>query len=110
MDSQIVYDLLKEIRQEQKEQRIEQKEQNKQLVKLSAIIEKNTDDIKDHIKRTEILESIYQKHEEKIIKLEEPQKFKKWLFNKWSKYLGILVALSALMVGILKICNVINLW
>lgn len=103
MNSKIIYDLLKEIREEQKEHSKQLVNQSETMIKMNLFISKNTEDLATHMKRTKLLEDLYNKHDQRIIKLEEPSKVKEWLWNKWSRYFVIITVICTVVVAVFKI-------
>jgi len=124
MDSKMIYELLKELKGDVKEIGSEQKIHGKELAKQSVIlnhlekdVKRNTDNIEDHMYRTELseaavalLKDLHQdnqkrigKNEEKIADLQAPVQAKVWLVKKVLKYIGVLSAISGAAYGIIKI-------
>lgn len=100
MDFNIIFDLLKEVREEQKEQSKELASQSKCLIKMEASIERNTDDLKNHIKRTEQNEQMIELNIKRIEKLEEPERIKNWIKNKYlfiGSFIATLLSITALI-------------
>ena len=88
MDS-IMYDLVKEIREDNKEMLKEQVATRVELARMAEILDKNTDSLILHEKRSDNLESLYKiekarvdELESKVSKLEEPVKFRQMLVVK----------------------------
>jgi hypothetical protein len=93
VDLKIIFDLLKEVREDQKQQGQELAKQGAHIenmaadvCELKASVSKNTEDIAHHIKRTDLLQELHQENQAKIEKsearldkLEEPVKAKEWI-------------------------------
>ena len=102
-DNKIIYDLLKEVREDQKKQGDELKEQSKCLVSVQG-------DLKYHIRRTDILEKLHKDNqhkielsEKRIDKLEEPAKVNSYLSEKWKYWTAGIVLISTVVTLITKI-------
>lgn len=65
MSNEIILDLLKEVR-------MEQKDHSKSLNNMEKDICRNADDLKDHMKRTDILEKLHKDNQDRIRVLEKP--------------------------------------
>ena len=94
-DNKMIYDLLKEVREDQKKQGDELQEQSKCLLIVQG-------DLKYHIRRTDILEDLHKDNQKKIElsekridKLEAPNKASKYLTEKWKYWTAGLLFLSA---------------
>ena len=100
----MIYDLLKEVREEFSEHKDEQVKQGITLAEIKK-------DLKYHIKRTDILQDLHkdnlaqiEQNKTRLEKLEEPFKARTYLFKKWQFWTG-LVAITA---G--AITKIIGLW
>ena len=100
----MIYDLLKEVREEFGEHKDEQVKQGITLAEIKK-------DLKYHIKRTDILEDLHkdnlaqiEQNKTRLERLEEPVKARVYLFKKWQFWTG-LVAITA---G--AIAKIIGLW
>ena len=85
----IIYDLLTEVRKDQKAQGKELASQSKCLAKLEMHVAKNTADLTEHKEgvvgnRTLIADAVA-----RIEKLEEPGKIKSFIYNKYVKVIGL---------------------
>lgn len=117
MDLKIVFDLLKEVREDQKQHGIELAKQSTYLEKMDSDVKdlkttvfKNTEDIAHHIKRTDILEKLHKDNESKIEQdqkrlnaLEEPVKAKAWIKKNFINLASLLTAFSSLLALITKL-------
>ena len=99
----MIYELLKEVREDQKKQGGELQEQSKCLVGVQS-------DLKYHIRRTDILEDLHKDNQIKIEqgkkrldKLEEPSKVSKYLSEKWKYWTAGVLLLSAIIGLAIKI-------
>jgi predicted transcriptional regulator len=72
MNNEQLYDLVKEIREEQKEQSKTMSQLEVSFVRMESLVETNTEDLKYHIKRTDILEDLHKDNAKRIEKLEAP--------------------------------------
>lgn len=104
MDNNVIYDLLKEVREELSEQKEQYAEHGKCLVQIQS-------DLKYHIKRTDLLEDLHKdnltqikQNKERLERLEEPVKAKKYLFKRWQFWLGIGIGAATF------VSKVIGLW
>lgn len=117
MDEKIIYDLLKEVRADQKRHSEELAKQSsyldkmdRDLERLKDVTEKNTKDIEEHIRRTDLLEDLHKLNEGKIelnnqrlAILEEPVKAKAWIKKNLLSLSSTAAALSAIAALIAKI-------
>jgi len=99
----MIYDLLKEVREDQKKQGDELKEQSKCLINVQS-------DLKYHIKRTDMLEDLHKDNQKKIELsekridlLEEPNKVSKYLIEKWKYWTAAIVLISTIVGLAIKI-------
>lgn len=117
-DIKVLYDLLKEMREDQKEHGKELAAQSNMLIAIQKDVEVNTKDLTEHKEgviqnrkglrevREEIGE-IRETYDKKIIELEQPKKFQGWLYNKYVKILTI----TSIVVGIAGgITRLLGLW
>jgi hypothetical protein len=95
-DDKIMYDLLKEVRNDQKRQHLESVAQGKCLVEIKG-------DLKYHIKRTDILEDLHNdnqagitKNSERIQKLELPGKSRAYLAKWWKAITSVIIVAIAI--------------
>ena len=102
---ELLYELLKEVRQEQKEHSKLLVEQSVHLVKLESGVERNSIGLEEHMRRTEILENIYKNHENRIGTLEVPSRFLRWLSNRYFKLISAATAIIGLIVTITKLAG-----
>ena len=106
-ENKMIYDLLKEVRENQKKHGEELQEQSKCLVSVQH-------DLKYHIKRTDLLEDLHKDNQSKIEqgqkrldKLEEPGKVSQYLSKKWKFWtIGIVLVSSAITL----ISKIKGLW
>lgn len=99
--------LLKQVLEEQKEQNKSLTKIEVSFAKMEANVEKNTEDLAYHIKRTDVLEQLHKDNQSRIEKLEQPLSVKD-LAKKTSIVFGAFGAvLSACYAG-LKILGIIN--
>lgn len=100
--SDMIYDLLKTERQEsnqfRKEVRESQVEVAERLTRIEILDEEQNKHLAEHIRRTNLLEDLHKKSEERISKLEEPIK----TFGTLKKWLVGAGAIGAAIVGIAK--------
>lgn len=96
-ENDILYDLIKELKEGQKEIK-------EDIGAIKDTLHENTLSLKEHIRRTEILESIADNHKCRISKLETPSKIKEFLYGKTMKWaalistiLGIVIAVKSIM-------------
>lgn len=125
MDEKMLYDLLKEVRDDQKKhgeilgkhgeelakQSVCMKNVQKDVGEMKKTVAKNTEDVEKHIYRTDMLEELHKdnqtrisQNEERIIKLEEPVKAKQW-FKENLKWVLTVAALSATLIT-----KIMGLW
>lgn len=85
------------------------KYQKEILERLSKDIDKNTQDLEHHIKRTDILEILYkdsfqevEKVEARLDIIEEPIKAAAYITKKWKLYTGVLIVIISIVGAILK--------
>jgi hypothetical protein len=112
----IILDLLKEVREDQKEHGKELSKQSAYLTSMDAdikemkpIVSKNTDDIFYHIRRTDLLEQLHKDNqkkialsEQRIAKLEEPVKAKEWLKKHIIAVSAVITAIISIVAALLK--------
>jgi glutamate synthase domain-containing protein 1 len=131
-DNKLIYDLLKEMREDQKQQGEKQSEQGEELVKQRVCLDnvrkdikkiqedvaENKEDWRTHMKRTDVLEQLHKdnqkrieelevqskKKDERIRKLERPVIAKAWLKEnvKW------VLTISALGAGL--VTKILEWW
>jgi cob(I)alamin adenosyltransferase len=113
-DGSIIYDLLQEVRAEQRKQSEELAKQSVWLVSIQKDVSRNTDDLSEHIRRTEILEENLQIQqnkietvEDRVEKLEWPSKVKEFVFNKYIKWAGAISVTVGIVFTILKIFKIV---
>ena len=90
----ILYDILKELKQEHKELR-------EDISEIKSTLSQNTASLVEHMKRTATLEDMWRQHQERLIRLEEPKKVMSFLYNKWTKLIAIVTGIVTL-IAILK--------
>jgi hypothetical protein len=100
----LIYDLLKTVD-------AKNDEQNQRLAKLEVNTDRNTDDLKEHIRRTDLLEKSLNNTKsaisKKIAEIEEPKKTVKNVgqFLKWS--FGIIGVVAGAVFGILRLYKIL---
>jgi chromosome segregation ATPase len=123
VDLKIVFELLKEVREDQKKHGIELAKQTadldnlKQDVReLKTDVSQNTDDLAHHIRRTDLLQELHrdnqdaiQKSEQKIEenearldKLEEPVKAKEWIKTHIVTISAVVTALASIAAFLIE--------
>lgn len=130
MDDKIVYDLIHEVRDEQKEIKKELTEQTvlfrehlkqdeemyREIQEINKVLDRNTLDLEKHMMRTDLLQDdqkrivgtletikdAFESMTKRIEKLEEPDKVKEYLYNKWMKAFKIISASGAALGVISK--------
>ena len=130
MDGKIVYDLIHEVRDEQKEIKKELTEQTvlfrehlkqdeemyREIQQINKVLDRNTLDLEKHMMRTDILQDdqvkivstldsikeAFESMTKRIEKLEEPDKVKEYLYQKWMKLFKIIGAGGAALGVISK--------
>ena len=65
-EQDIILRLLQEVREDQREHSKELAKQSVSLLKLETTVDKNTEDLKYHIRRTDILEDLHRDNQRKI--------------------------------------------
>ena len=93
-DNKIMLDLLKEVRDEQKEQ-------GKSLVQMQTDTARNADSLEEHMRRTDALELLHKDNEERIEALEVPGQTRAQII-KWVKIVGII---AGTIVAVTKIAG-----
>jgi gas vesicle protein len=117
VDLKIVFELLKEVREDQKKHGIELAKQSTlldnvegDLKELKTTVSRNTDDIAHHIRRTDLLQELHKDNENAIAKnaeqieesaarldkLEEPVKAKEWVKNNIITISAVVTALASI--------------
>lgn len=110
MDLKMLYDLLQEVREDQKQHSRELYKQSAYLEnmdsdvkELKTTVGRNTEDIAHHIRRTDILQDLHKDNQRKIEmsearidKLEEPIKAKEWVKKN-------VIAISAIITTLISI-------
>ena len=116
MDLKIILDLLKEVREDQKEHSKELYKQSAYLQsmdsdvkELKITVSKNTEDIAHHIRRTDLLQELHSENQERIEKsearlekLEEPVKAKEWIKNHAVAIITAAAAIASIIALILE--------
>ena len=105
-DSKIIYDLLQEVRIDQKTHSKELAKQSICLAKMEMSIQKNTADLSEHKEGVIQCRKLIQTNAKRIEKLEEPKRFIKFLLNKYTIIVG---ALSGTLGAVLLVLKLINL-
>jgi len=119
-DNKMLFDLVSDVRDEQKDIKRELTEQTvlfrehlkqdeemyREIQEINRTLDRNTLDLEKHMMRTDILQNNQDKFTEtldsirdafesmtkRIEKLEEPEKAKKYLYDKWMKIFKIIAA------------------
>ena len=76
------------------------------LERINFLVEKNTCDLSEHIRRTNLLEMKTGKLEKRVDRLEEPRRVLNYLKARWKSHLGILTLISVIIgicVGLKKL-------
>ncbi|HLD91715.1 MAG TPA: hypothetical protein VI911_12010 [Patescibacteria group bacterium] len=116
MDNQVLYDLLKEVRDEQRRHGDELSYQSAALNFIREEVKVNTVDLKEHkegvIQNREALRILKEDFEKskkeidsEIDKLKEPDKFKSWMYGKYVKIAGIITVTTGVIAGIFKVLS-----
>ena len=106
----MLFELLKEVREDQKKHGNELAKQSAILDNLDSdvremktTVSKNTEDIAHHIRRTDVLQALYDSNitrineaEGRLDKLEEPVKAKAWVKDHMVSILSVLTAIGSL--------------
>lgn len=117
MDNKIIYDLLKEVREDQKDLAKEMTEHKtvfqdhieqdakmySELVKMNNTLSENTEIVKEHERRSKAIELIVlgdgtEKNKGlvgRLNKLEEPEKAKEYMYKKYMKVFKFIAAFGA---------------
>ena len=110
MDNKDIYNLLKEVREDQVEHGKQLVRTNVCLEKMEVNVQENTTNLKEHMRRTAILEekqgqaeTIIKDHSQRIEVLEEPVKVKKYLQKKYLTWAGIISAGLGIIALVAKI-------
>jgi len=107
---------IREIRAEQKKQSDELKHQSKMIVCIKKDTNINTKDLTEHkegVRQTKITNSLLKEdleHTKKIFntrinRLEQPNKFKKWFWNKYVRVFTIVSVTAGAAVGVSRLIN-----
>ncbi len=116
VDLKIVFDLLKEVREDQKEHGKELAKQSADLQNLKSDVSdlkvnvsKNTDDVAHHIRRTDLLQTLHDENQKKVEdhnlrleKLEEPVKAKAWIKQHIVSISAIATALASIAAFLIE--------
>lgn len=108
--------LLKEVREDQKQHGKELSKQSVYLETMDADVKelkntvgRNTEDIAEHIRRTDLLEKLHRDNqfkiessEKRLDKLEEPKKAMAWVKAHLISLLAILASIATIVANILK--------
>lgn len=112
----IILDLLKEVREDQKEHGKELNKQSAYLQTMDAdikeikpVVAKNTEDIAYHIRRTDLLQDLHidnqkriEMSEQRIEKLEVPVKAKEWVKNHLVTISAVVTALASMAAFLIE--------
>lgn len=123
VDLKIVFELLKEVREDQKKHGIELAKQTADLnnlkqdvSELKTTVNKNTDDIAHHIRRTDLLQELHRDNQEaikenadnieksvvRLDKLEEPVKAKEWIKTHMVTISAVVTALASIAAFLIE--------
>ena len=116
VDLKIIFELLKEVREDQKQQGQELAKQGANIQNMAAdvcelktSVSKNTEDIAHHIKRTDLLQELHKENQEaiknseaRLDKLEEPVKAKEWIKNHVVTISAIVTALASIAAFLIE--------
>ncbi len=123
VDLKIVFELLKEVREDQKKHGIELAKQTADLDnlkqdvgELKATVNRNTDDIAHHIRRTDLLQEMHKDNQEaiqentakielgeaRLDKLEEPVKAKEWVKSHIVTISAVVTALASVAAFLIE--------
>jgi hypothetical protein len=116
VDLKIVFELLKEVREDQKKHGTELAKQSAYLENMDSDVKQlkgevaqNTKDLAHHIKRTDILETLHRDNQKKIElsetrleNLEEPVKAKEWLKKHVVTIVSVVTAIASIVALILE--------
>jgi hypothetical protein len=116
-DIRIIYDLLQEVRSEQRKQSEELCNQTLQLLSIQKDVSANTNDLSEHIRRTDLLEEQtnilrnstdckIQTLNDRIVALEWPSKVKEFIFNKYVKWAGAISVAVGIIYSVLRIFKI----
>jgi predicted ribonuclease toxin of YeeF-YezG toxin-antitoxin module len=94
-DKEIIYDLVKEVREEQKDIRAD-------ISHIKQVLTLNTSSLQEHMRRTDVLEKLYYSQTERIDSLEEPRKLRELLFKRYVKVAAFLTTTLTLAAAIAK--------
>lgn len=94
-EKQIIYDLVKEVREEQKDIRSD-------ISDIKQVLTVNTSSLQEHMRRTDVLEKLYYSQTERIDSLEEPKKLRELLLKRYVKVAAFLTATLTLAAAIAK--------
>lgn len=95
-DIKLIIDLLQENRSDIKHILITQ-------TKMQCDVCRNADDLQEHMRRTELLETNQDQFEKRITALEEPGKIKRYLINKYTTAIAAIGALLGVIFYFLRI-------
>lgn len=95
LDKEIIYDLVKEVREEQKDIRSD-------ISDIKQVLTLNTASLQEHMRRTDVLEKMYFSQGERIDSLEEPKKLRELLLKRYVKIAAFLTATLTLAAAVAK--------
>lgn len=107
MDLNHLFELMQEIREEQKEQGKTLTKLEVTFAKMEGSVEKNTEDLEYHIKRTDILEELHRDNAKRIERLEQPLSVSELLKKTVTIAAGIGV-IASLIYTIMKIAGILK--
>ena len=116
VDLKIIFDLLKEVREDQKTQGQELAKQGAHIEnmasdvnELKSSVSKNTEDIAHHIKRTDLLQALHDEnqkkvddHQARLDELEGPIKAKEWIKKHLVTISAIVTALASVAAFLIE--------
>jgi hypothetical protein len=94
-NKEIIYDLVKEVREEQKLMK-------EDVSEIKQVLTLNTFSLQEHMRRTDVLEKLYYSQSNRLDTLEEPQKIRRVIAKKYVKVAGILATTLSLLAAIAK--------
>lgn len=114
VDIEVLYYLLKEVREDQKKHGDELMHQSNTLVAIQKDVEINTRDLTEHKEgvvqnRDSIhmfrkeLDNVKETFGKEIEKLKEPIRFKEYVYNRYTKIAGVITVTVGIVAGILGI-------
>jgi septal ring factor EnvC (AmiA/AmiB activator) len=114
-NEEIMFDLIKEVREEQKEIRQDIHRQSivfsehmatdakmyEELSKMNETLTDNTKSLQEHMKRTATLEAMWQMHQARLDDIQKPMTVKE-AAGKFAKFCGFVSAVAGAIYGLSK--------